>query len=139
MRKIIFCVFMALAAVSMMVACGGSSNQKKSVSIDGEEVVVSQEVADLDLQGISDLVKKNSADITSDDYDFVIEQLEILNKKTGNMDKEEFKVWKDSLSKDDQGVVMTLAMMAAGMQKRGKLSDEQKARLEKVMAELDKH
>lgn len=138
MRKIIFYVLMAFVALTAMVACGGS-NEKRSVSIDGEEVVVSQEVADLDLQGISDLIKKNSADITSDDYDFVIEQLEILNKKTSNMDKEEFKIWKDSLSKDDQGVVMTLAIMAAGMQKRGELSDEQKARLEKVMADLDKH
>lgn len=138
MRKIIFYVIMAFVALTAMVACGGS-NEKKTVSIDGEEVVVSQEVADLDLQGISDLIKKNSADITSDDYDFVIEQLEILNKKTSNMDKEEFKIWKDSLSKDDQGVVMTLAIMAAGMQKRGELSDEQKARLEKVMADLDKH
>lgn len=136
MKKILYVAFMAIAAATM-TACGGS-NEKKSVTVDGQEVVVSEEVADLDLQGISDLVKKSSKDVTADDYDFVIDQLEILNKKTAKMSKEEFKIWQDSLSSDDQGVVMTLGIMAAGMQERANLSDSQRERLDKVMAELDK-
>lgn len=136
MKKILYVAFMAIAAATM-TACGGS-NEKKSVTVDGQEVVVSEEVADLDLQGISDLVKKNSKDVTADDYDFVIDQLEILNKKTARMGKEEFKIWQDSLSSDDKGVVMTLGIMAAGMQERAELSDSQRERLDKVMAELDK-
>lgn len=136
MKKILYVTFMAIA-VATMTACGGS-NEKKSVTVDGQEVVVSEEVADLDLQGISDLVKKSSKDVTADDYDFVIDQLEILNKKTAKMSKEEFKTWQDSLSSDDQGVVMTLGIMAAGMQERANLSDSQRERLDKVMAELDK-
>ncbi len=99
---------------------------------------MSEEVADLDLQGISDLVKKSSKDVTADDYDFVIDQLEILNKKTARMSKEEFEIWRDSLSSDDKGVVMTLGIMAAGMQEQAKLSDSQRERLDKVMAKLDK-
>lgn len=137
MKKFLYVAFAAIVAITGLEACG-DSKEKKSVSIDNSEVVVSQEVADLDLQGISDLVKKNSKDITADDYDFVIDQLEILNKKTGGMNDEEFKVWNDSLSNDDKGVIMTLAMMAGGMQKRGNLSDSQRERLSKVMAELDK-
>lgn len=136
MKKILYVAFMAIAAATM-TACGGS-NEKKSVTVDGQEVVVSEEVADLDLQGISDLVKKNSKDVTADDYDFVIDQLEILNKKTARMGKEEFKIWQDSLSSDDKGVVMTLGILAAGMQERAELSDSQRERLDKVMAELDK-
>lgn len=136
MKKILYVAFMAIAAATI-TACGGS-NEKKSVNVDGQEVVVSEEVADLDLQGISDLVKKNSKDVTADDYDFVIDQLEILNKKTARMGKEEFKIWQDSLSSDDKGVVMTLGIMAAGMQERAELSDSQRERLDKVMAELDK-
>ena len=50
----------------------------------------------------------------------------------------EFKIWRDSLSSDDKGVVMTLGIMAAGMQEQAKLSDSQRERLDKVMAELDK-
>lgn len=136
MKKILYVAFIAIAAATI-TACGGS-NEKKSVTVDGQEVVVSEEVADLDLQGISDLVKKNSKDVTADDYDFVIDQLEILNKKTARMGKEEFKIWQDSLSSDDKGVVMTLGIMAAGMQERAELSDSQRERLDKVMAELDK-
>lgn len=136
MKKILYVAMMAIASVVMLTACGGS-NEKKTVNVDGEEVVVSQEVADLDLQGISDLVKKNSSEVTSDDYDFIIDQLEILNKKTGKMSKEEFKVWQDSLSNDDKGVVITLGMMAAGMQKRAELTDSQRERLNKVMTELE--
>lgn len=136
MKKILYVAFMAIAAATI-TACGGS-NEKKSVNVDGQEVVVSEEVADLDLQGISDLVKKSSKDVTADDYDFVIDQLEILNKKTAKMSKEEFKIWQDSLSSDDKGVVMTLGIMAAGMQERANLSDSQRERLDKVMAELDK-
>lgn len=135
MKKILYVAFMAIAAT--MTACGGS-NEKKSVNVDGQEVVVSEEVADLDLQGISDLVKKDSKDITADDYDFVIDQLEILNKKTAKMNNEEFQIWRDSLSSDDKGVVMTLGLMAEGMQKRAELSDSQRERLDKVLAELDK-
>lgn len=136
MKKILYVAFMAIAAATM-TACGGS-NEKKSVNVDGQEVVVSEEVADLDLQGISDLVKKDSKDITADDYDFVIDQLEILNKKTAKMNNEEFQIWRDSLSSDDKGVVMTLGLMAEGMQKRAELSDSQRERLDKVLAELDK-
>ena len=124
MKKILYVSLMAIA-VATMTACGGS-NEKKSVTVDGQEVVVTEEVADLDLQGISDLVKKSSKDVTAADYDFVIDQLEILNKKTARMSNEEFKIWRDSLSSDDKGVVMTL------------LSDSQRERLDKVMAELDK-
>lgn len=137
MKKILYLAFVAVLAMVGMSACG-DSKEKKIVSVDGKEVVVSQEVADLDLQGISDLVKKNSSEITPDDYDFVIKQLEILNKRTSGMSQEEFKTWQDSLSSNDQGVIMTLGMMAAGMQKRGELSDAQKERLEKVMKELDR-
>lgn len=136
MKKILYVAFMAIA-VATMTACSGS-NEKKSVTVDGQEVVVSEEVADLDLQGISDLVKKSSKDVTADDYDFVIDQLEILNKKTAKMNNEEFQIWRDSLSSDDQGVVMTLGLMAEGMQKRAELSDSQRERLDKVLAELDK-
>lgn len=136
MKKILYVAFIAIA-VATMTACGGS-NEKKSVTVDGQEVVVSEEVADLDLQGISDLVKKSSKDVTADDYDFVIDQLEILNKKTARMSNEEFEIWRDSLSSDDKGVVMTLGIMAAGMQEQAKLSDSQRERLDKVMAELDK-
>lgn len=136
MKKILYVAFMAIAAATM-TACGGS-NEKKSVNVDGQEVVVSEEVADLDLQGISDLVKKDSKDVTADDYDFVIDQLEILNKKTAKMNNEEFQIWRDSLSSDDKGVVMTLGIMAAGMQEQAKLSDSQRERLDKVLAELDK-
>lgn len=136
MKKILYVSLMAIA-VATMTACGGS-NEKKSVTVDGQEVVVTEEVADLDLQGISDLVKKSSKDITAADYDFVIDQLEILNKKTARMSNEEFKIWRDSLSSDDKGVVMTLGIMAAGMQEQAKLSDSQRERLDKVMAELDK-
>lgn len=136
MKKILYVAFIAIA-VATMTACSGS-NEKKSVTVDGQEVVVSEEVADLDLQGISDLVKKSSKDVTADDYDFVIDQLEILNKKTAKMSKEEFKIWQDSLSSDDKGVVMTLGIMAAGMQERANLSDSQRERLDKVMAEMDK-
>ncbi|MDD6227720.1 MAG: hypothetical protein PUA94_01595 [Bacteroidales bacterium] len=136
MKKILYVAFMAIAAATM-TACGGS-NEKKSVNVDGQEVVVSEEVADLDLQGISDLVKKDSKDVTADDYDFVIDQLEILNKKTAKMNNEEFQIWRDSLSSDDKGVVMTLGLMAEGMQKRAELSDSQRERLDKVLAELDK-
>lgn len=136
MKKILYVSLMAIA-VATMTACGGS-NEKKSVTVDGQEVVVTEEVADLDLQGISDLVKKSSKDITATDYDFVIDQLEILNKKTARMSNEEFKIWRDSLSSDDKGVVMTLGIMAAGMQEQAKLSDSQRERLDKVMAELDK-
>lgn len=136
MKKILYVAFMAIAAATM-TACGGS-NEKKSVNVDGQEVVVSEEVADLDLQGISNLVKKDSKDVTADDYDFVIDQLEILNKKTAKMNNEEFQIWRDSLSSDDKGVVMTLGLMAEGMQKRAELSDSQRERLDKVLAELDK-
>lgn len=136
MKKILYVSLMAIA-VATMTACGGS-NEKKSVTVDGQEVVVTEEVADLDLQGISDLVKKSSKDVTAADYDFVIDQLEILNKKTARMSNEEFKIWRDSLSSDDKGVVMTLGIMAAGMQEQAKLSDSQRERLDKVMAELDK-
>ena len=54
MKKILYVSLMAIA-VATMTACGGS-NEKKSVTVDGQEVVVTEEVADLDLQGISDLV-----------------------------------------------------------------------------------
>ena len=136
MKKILYVSLMAIA-VATMTACGGSK-EKKSVTVDGQEVVVTEEVADLDLQGISDLVKKSSKDVTAADYDFVIDQLEILNKTTARMSNEEFKIWRDSLSSDDKGVVMTLGIMAAGMQEQAKLSDSQRERLDKVMAELDK-
>ena len=80
MKKILYVSLMAIA-VATMTACGGS-NEKKSVTVDGQEVVVTEEVADLDLQGISDLVKKSSKDVTAADYDFVIDQLEILIPST---------------------------------------------------------
>lgn len=95
----------------------------------------------LDVNGINELMRKNSNDLTSADIDFFLNQVEILVDKTKDMSKEENTAYFESLDKEEQECAIALGMMVSmaspsGTDKPDEWSDAQIERLKSLKEQL---
>lgn len=138
MKKILYVCFAAIIALVTMVACSGSKEMKTDAAGSEETAVDVTSGADLDFKGIREVLGKSNDEACPKDYDFIIDQVEILTKTVSGMNKDEARAWKESLSADDQETVEGLCLVAGIMGKRNKkLSPAQKERLEKILSSGD--
>lgn len=84
----------------------------------------------LDRKGIEDLTKKEKSEVTEADYDFILDQMEILS----DMDQE--KIQEEILKSEDGQYIFALAMMSTAVAKNG--TPAQKKRLRKILEESKK-
>lgn len=107
--------YLAIAAIAVisLASCSGTPKQ-------------------LDVQGIQAFTEKKGSDVTEADYDFLIDQLEILHDQTEGMSKEEASAFLDSLPKEQQEAAMVVALALGFGQDN--LTEAQKQRL----ADLEK-
>lgn len=122
-------IYVALAVVCMVsgISCSGNKAEKPEEKTEVEQV---DEVksTDFDMKRLKELVNRKSSEISSDDYDFLIDQLEILVEKTERMSPQEYEAYAKNLSSDDMGAIMVIGMGLEGAKKRGKLSAAQLSR-----------
>lgn len=122
-------IYVALAVVCMVsgISCSSNKAEKPEEKTEVEQV---DEVksTDFDMKRLKELVNRKSSEISSDDYDFLIDQLEILVEKTERMSPQEYEAYAKNLSSDDMGAIMVIGMGLEGAKKRGKLSAAQLSR-----------
>lgn len=142
MKKLIRLAAAAAILLPVMAGCSGqkSAGNDSATGTEQTETASAEENAglDFDQQGLKALMDKNKEELTEDDIDFLLDQAEILVKKTKGMTKEEFKEYKKSLSSDDMGTIMVIGMGCESARKSGIMTDSQKERLEKLEAQTPK-
>lgn len=124
MKKVFLLATVAIFCMAPVVSCSGDKAEKGDGAAEVEQVVETRST-ELDMERLKDLVNKESSEITSADFDFLIEQGEIFADKTEKMSKDEYNQYIKTLSTDEVGAVMVIAMGLEAAKNQGKLSDEQ--------------
>lgn len=118
-----------------LAACSGNKSENSNEAVPTEEVVeevvVAEAPAALDIDGLKALTKKKSKELTSADYDFLLDQCDIIAAKVSGMSKEEAS---KNLSEDEMGALIVIAMGLDSAKKKGLLTDAQLKRYEEMQA-----
>ena len=120
MKSILRLMALTVILLPLLAACGSKTETNSGSKSEKTETAAP---ATLDMQRITDISKKNSDEITSSDFDFLIDQMEIVMKPTKDMTSEQRKEYMGNLD---------IAIQAAS--EKGMLSDKQLKR----MAEMEK-
>lgn len=133
MKKLFF--NLAVVAVSMFVVSSCSNGKTTEPNAEGEAAEVEAvEVTELDYQGVTDLMNSGKETLTEDDVDFLLDQMEVIIKKTEGMTKEEYNAYLSALTGEEQEVVMMIAFGLAGAEQQNILTEDQKTRFEDLNA-----
>ncbi len=133
MKKLFF--NLAFVAVSIFVVSSCSNSKTTDTNADGDAVEVETvEVTELDYQGVKDLMNSGKEKLTEDDVDFLLDQMEVIIKKTEGMTKEEYNAYLSALTGEEQEVVMMIAFGLAGAEQQNILTEDQKKRFEDLNA-----
>ena len=126
MKKTIYLAFACLAILAM-ASCGNKS-EKSQTGPETEEAV--QTPTSPDYAGLTELANK-SGELTSSDYDFLLDQTEIFTNMAIKMGKEEYEKYISSLTEEQLGAVFVLGAVNAAA-KKGELSDSQLKRFNEL-------
>lgn len=133
MKKLFF--NLAFVAASIFVVSSCSNSKTTDTNADGDAVEVETvEVTELDYQGVKDLMNSGKEKLTEDDVDFLLDQMEVIIKKTEGMTKEEYNAYLSALTGEEQEVVMMIAFGLAGAEQQNLLTEDQKKRFEDLNA-----
>jgi len=133
MKKILFAMAIAIITTVGLSSCGGDKKGETNQSTDVTEQTSADAAApDLDYEKLGTLVEKS--ELSSADYDFLLEQGEILNNKFKDMSKEEINAFTTNLNEEEMTAMMVIGLGLAGAEKDGKLSADQLQRYEEMKA-----
>lgn len=135
-KSIIMMAVAAIVAVAFAACSGNKSENAQEEAASAEAVVPEAENVDFDFDGLTELMKKK--DITSDDYDFLLDQAELLADKTEGMTLEEYRAYFDNMTGDEQGALIVIGMGLDSAKKSGKLNGKQLRRFEEIEARSPK-
>ena len=114
MKKSIY-LLLTVVAMFAMTACG-SKNEKTSAP-ETNNVVKTSSTPDYD--GLNALAQKTD-ELTSSDYDFLLDQTEIFTDMAIEMGKEDYEKFISNLTEDQMGAIFELGALTAAANK-GKL------------------
>lgn len=130
-KSILKLMTLTVIALPMLFSCSGNKESQTDTETTQEEATVEEaEPATLDLDRLAGF--KGAKDLTESDYDFLLDQLEIIAKPTAGMSKEERQTYMKGLDKDTQGAIFIIAFAVESAKKQGKLSDKQLKRYEEL-------
>lgn len=122
---------LAILALSVL-ALQACSNKNDSSDGDSGQTVETSAPAILDMEKIEALAEKDGKDITKDDCDFILDQLEIIADRVSGMSKEEARNYFETLSSDEGMAMIVLSMGAESAAKKGLFTDSQMKRYQKL-------
>lgn len=132
MKKYLLMMAVAIIATAGLSSCGGN---KGGESNEGSETTeqTSPKSTEIDYAGINALESKGE-ELTSDDYDFLLDQTEILTNKALDMSKDEYQNFVNNLTEEQMGAIFKLGLGLSTAAKQGKLSAAQLQRYEELKA-----
>jgi len=131
MKKTLFAMAIAIITTVGISSCGGDKKGETNQGTDATEQTSSKATV-LDYEKLGTLVEKS--ELSSADYDFLLDQVEILHNKFKGMSKEEIKAFRANLNEDEMAGMMLIAMGLAQAEQDGKLSASQLQRYEEMKA-----
>lgn len=131
MKKTLFAMAIAIITSVSLSSCGGDKKGETNQGADATEQT-SPKASDLDYEKLGALVEKS--ELSSADYDFLLDQVEILHNKFQGMSKEEIDAFRANLNADELAGMMLIAMGLAQAEEDGKLSASQLQRYEEMKA-----
>lgn len=120
-KKLLFVAFATVLSL-YLTNCGNKTG--KSTETDN--------MTNLEITEITELSQKPQDEITSKDYDFLLDQAEIFADDIKNMTQEKFDVYKQDLTKEELAAITYMAKTINTAIRNGKLSEEQLKRFEEM-------
>lgn len=124
----------AIVALSVF-SCGGNSGNKANENSQ-QEVSVNVVSTEFDIPGLNAQYEKKQRDLNSDDFDFLLNQYEILVAKTGKMSPQEYQAYVSGMSSDETMAIMVIGTYLENAEKDGKLSEKQQNRYASLSEQL---
>lgn len=131
MRKFLIATAIAVITTAGLSSCGGNKGSETNQVSEATEQT-SAKSTEIDYAGLNALAAKNE-DLTSSDYDFLLDQTEILQDMAIKMGKDEYQKYFDNLTEEQMGAIFELAALKIAADK-GKLSAAQLQRYEELEA-----
>lgn len=125
---------MAVAAILLPTFSACSGGAGASAGAPAAEQSAPAKAKQLDITAINTYAKKDIADLTEADFDFMLDQLEIFIDQGQGMSKQEYQAWFKQLDDATQGAAFIVAMTVAGGKKKGKLTESQLKRCDELEA-----
>lgn len=129
---------MAIAAifVPLLAGCGSKDSKQSENTAAEERVEVSAETSvdtqSLDVDRINGYIQKRPADMKAADYDFLLDQLEILCKQTEGMNKKQRQAWVSGLDENTLNAMMIIGMTLPDAEEQQLLSGPQAERYKEL-------
>lgn len=129
---------MAIAAifVPLLAGCGSKGSKQSENTAAEERVEVSAETSvdaqSLDVDRINGYIQKRPADMKAADYDFLLDQLEILCKQTEGMNKKQRQAWVSGLDENTLNAMMIIGMTLPDAEEQQLLSSPQAERYKEL-------
>lgn len=129
---------MAIAAifVPMLAGCGSKGGKQSENTAAEERVEASAETSvdakSLDVERINGYIQKRPADMRAADYDFLLDQLEILCKQTEGMNKKQRQEWASGIDENTLNAMMIIGMTLPEAEEQHLLSDSQAERYKEL-------
>ncbi len=120
-KKLLFVTF--ATAISLgLTNCGNKAEKSSEIG----------SVTNLEVAEITELSQKPQEEITSKDYDFLLDQAEVFANDIKNMTPEKFNDYKKDLKPEELAAMTYMAKTINSAIKNGKLSEEQLKRFEEM-------
>ena len=117
------------AAVALLLsACSPGSAKADAADSAAAEEVVGKTPAELDIEKIKELSKKGKAEMTEADFDFLLDQFELISTRFNGLSEDEAKSYMKTMDSDQAGAVIVVSMAAAAAAKGGMFTREQQER-----------
>lgn len=131
MKKLLFAMAITIITIIGLSSCGGNKGESGNAS-DSEQVSETPRSTELDYAGINALA--NKSELSSSDYDFLLDQAEILIGIAIEKGKNEYKRFFDNMTEEQMSATFVLGAGLKAAAKQGKLSDAQLKRYEELRA-----
>lgn len=121
---------MAIVAICIPVITGCS--EKKSQTTEEATTQTEIQIDALDLDRVNAYAKTTDAEMTSDDYDFLLDQLEIICKEFDGKSKEDVQKLMQNMDENEMSALLVIGMAIPAAEKSGKLSTSQLERFKSL-------
>lgn len=124
---------LAIIAILMplLFSCGKSDSQSNDGDNTSTEVTETPVSTELDVDRIMSYKSKSNSDLNEKDYDFLLDQLEIIVNKANELPADQAKAFYTTLDSKQQDAVLIVAMILTD---RSKLTDKQMERFQELEA-----
>lgn len=122
-----------MALVVIIAGVFGACSSPKTETTSTDEVTETSAPAELNIERIATYESFDESKMTKEDYDFLLDQMEIIIDKANQLPADQAKNYVKYLSPEDQKAAGILAI-AIGLTSDSKWTEEQKARLNELKA-----